>query len=257
MYIDANTQLALQAGKLLHEMEGLRVVVLLPDGGEYARSSKLFKSTLEWIGGGVSMSHLYEGREPLARGMRTLFGMQDSAAAPAKAAEADVHIIINVSTSELLDARKYADAVPKEGSAVVFWNCELDTLRADLGLFGFPPKRLQVSPRVSARACVRAAAHALVRVLLRRAGRCIRQAVAQHGLAHHGAVPAATTHRKRARSIARAVCAVRMAVRLQVGVLHPATRLLQDGQRCTLPHQLLGLPLPRVPRALAGHAAPG
>ena len=31
----------------------------------------------------------------------------------------------------------------KEGSALVFWNCELDTLRSDLGLFGFPPKDVQ------------------------------------------------------------------------------------------------------------------
>jgi hypothetical protein len=26
---------------------------------------------------------------------------------------------------------------------VVFWNCELDTLRGDLGLLGFPPKSVQ------------------------------------------------------------------------------------------------------------------
>jgi hypothetical protein len=30
--------------------------------------------------------------------------------------------------------------VPKEGSSLVFWNCELDTLRADLGQPFFPPK---------------------------------------------------------------------------------------------------------------------
>lgn len=33
--------------------------------------------------------------------------------------------------------------VAKPGSAVVFWNCELDTLRGDLGLFGFPGKDVQ------------------------------------------------------------------------------------------------------------------
>ena len=33
--------------------------------------------------------------------------------------------------------------VVKDGSSLCFWNCELDTLRGDLGMFGFPSKSLQ------------------------------------------------------------------------------------------------------------------
>lgn len=64
--IDANTQLALKAGQLVHEATGKRVAVLVPDGPEYERSSKLFKTSLE-MSDGVDMGHLFEGREPVGK----------------------------------------------------------------------------------------------------------------------------------------------------------------------------------------------
>ena len=64
--IDANTQLAVKTAQLVHEATGKRVVVLVPDGPEYERSSKLFKTTLE-MSDGVDMGHLFEGREPLGK----------------------------------------------------------------------------------------------------------------------------------------------------------------------------------------------
>lgn len=64
--IDANTQLALKAGQLVYEATGKRVVVLVPDGPEYDRSSNLFKTSLE-MSEGVDMGHLFEGREPLGK----------------------------------------------------------------------------------------------------------------------------------------------------------------------------------------------
>lgn len=65
-YIDSNTQLAIQAARSIYESSGKKVVILLPDGPEYERSSKLFKAALE-LSDGVSMSHLFEGREPLQK----------------------------------------------------------------------------------------------------------------------------------------------------------------------------------------------
>ena len=51
-------------------------------------------------------------------------------------------IVINCSTVELPLVEKYCASVAGE-RPVVFWNLELDSLRADLGLFGFPPKDVQ------------------------------------------------------------------------------------------------------------------
>jgi hypothetical protein len=40
--------------------------VLVPDGPEYERSSKLFRTTLE-LNDGVDMGHLFEGRQPFGK----------------------------------------------------------------------------------------------------------------------------------------------------------------------------------------------
>ena len=109
-YIDANAQLAIRAGLQIHEQTGKNVVVLLPDSGELKRSAELFKSSLE-LYEGVTLSHLFEGREPLKKRLSQLFGMDAKQAAPAAAAEADVHLVINITSNELPDVRQYQQEV--------------------------------------------------------------------------------------------------------------------------------------------------
>lgn len=57
--------------------------------------------------------------------------------------ESDVYLIINHSTIELPNVRKFVEEKVSDESVVILFNLELDTLRSDLGLFGFPSKDMQ------------------------------------------------------------------------------------------------------------------
>ena len=54
---------------------------------------------------------------------------------------ADVFIIVNVSCGELPDVEQFVKTT-SGGRPIIMLNNQLDTLRADLGLFSFPPKSL-------------------------------------------------------------------------------------------------------------------
>jgi hypothetical protein len=58
------------------------------------------------------------------------------------AATADMFMALNASTVELPDFETYTNE-KASNKPMIAWNLELDTLRADLGLLGFPPKELQ------------------------------------------------------------------------------------------------------------------
>lgn len=57
-------------------------------------------------------------------------------------AAADVYLVINLSCIELPAMEEYVKEVIGATKVLVTWNLELDSLRGDLGLLGYPPKDL-------------------------------------------------------------------------------------------------------------------
>ena len=45
----------------------------------------------------------------------------------------DVHIVVNATTTELIDVEEYAQRYCQNGKALILFNLSLDTLRGDLG----------------------------------------------------------------------------------------------------------------------------
>lgn len=45
----------------------------------------------------------------------------------------DVHIVVNATTTEMIDVEEYAQRYCQNGKALIVFNLSLDTLRGDLG----------------------------------------------------------------------------------------------------------------------------
>lgn len=150
-FIDANIRLALVAARKLTKNGEKRVHVVLPDDVEYSRAAKMFASTLE-LEENVTLGYLTEKEWSFRLSLKGLgIGSSNSMYESKEVAErkttqfaekADIFIATNASAVELTEIEKYKASVVGE-RPLVLWNLELDTLRADLGLLGFPPKSLQ------------------------------------------------------------------------------------------------------------------
>jgi hypothetical protein len=92
---------------------GRRVHVVMPDQGEYDRAYKMFKSSLDLAGAGVSLGHLYEfsGVGFSIQGLFSGYAPESKEAAEA----ADTYIVINATCVELLNVRKYVERVAPAG----------------------------------------------------------------------------------------------------------------------------------------------
>ena len=145
----------------------------MADGPELRRAEERQKTTLSLLGDSVQLGALSGSRlNELEQLGALFFGKKDEAAAKPLTPTADVYLVLNCSTTELVEVEKWMQTSVPPGATVVAYNLEvrlylfalfwmlrvvgeltpndpraclcvqLETARGDLGLPGFPSKEL-------------------------------------------------------------------------------------------------------------------